>query len=102
MNGMKAQPDVPSNVCTPVLPSTVTSLRIRPPRLISRTRGACIPGPMETVPVMRSDCTALTFSSPPRAATFFAMTSSAVCAASGRANAVAARKQGTSRRMEDS
>jgi hypothetical protein len=85
----------------PFLPWTVNSMRMRLPRASSSTIGASMPGPIDMVPVMRSERTARILSSPPRAATFFAMTSSTVSArAAGTARRRAiAKASGSSLRM---
>src|SRR5688572_4993582 len=63
------------------------SVRIKLGRFSSRTTGASIPGPTVILPVMRMLCTAFSLAMPPLAAMFFAMMSSAVCAAAGAASA---------------
>src|SRR6202035_5732960 len=62
------------------MPCTVNSMRTLCGRFISRVNGATAPGPTSILPLMRTDCTAFSFSRPPLAWTFFSISSSAVCA----------------------
>ena len=76
-NGIHIQPALPSKAWTAVCPSTVNCQRLLLGRFNSRTDGIAS-SPTFIVPVRRIVCTAFNFSRPPRAATFFAISSSAV------------------------
>jgi hypothetical protein len=77
-NGMMTHAVFPSYAWMAVWPSTVNSHRTFDGRSNSRTVGAEDSSPSDIVPVIRSDRMAWSFSSPPRASTFFLTSSSAV------------------------
>ena len=75
--GIHIQPALPSYAWTAVCPSKVNCQRLMLGRFSSRRDGIAS-SPTFILPVRRIVLTAFSFSRPPRAATFFAMSSSAV------------------------